>query len=106
MATLFLVALAPITVSLIRSAVSRKREYLADAGGALITHKPEYLADALEKIKLYSKPMVHKSLNTSHLFISSPYRSDIIGIKLGFLENLFSDHPPLDERIAILRNKK
>ncbi len=104
LATIFLITLAPITVSLIRSSVSRKREYMADAGGAMMTHNPEYLADALEKIKLYSKPMKKKSLNTSHLFISSPYRSDIAGIKLNFLDNLFSTHPPLEDRIKVLRN--
>jgi heat shock protein HtpX len=103
---LILVVLAPLAVSLIRAAVSRKREYMADAGGAIITHNPQGLADALEKIKLYSQPMKKKSLNTSHLFISSPYRADIAGIKLGFLENLFANHPPLDERIAILRGQK
>ncbi len=104
--TMLLIFLAPLAVSLIRAAVSRKREYMADAGGAIITHHPEGLADALEKIKMYSQPMKRKSLNTSHLFISSPYRADIAGIKLGFLEKLFADHPPLDERIAILRGQK
>jgi len=76
---------------------------MADMGSAISTHKPEYLASALEKIKLYSRPMIRKNLNTSHLFIASPYRADIAGVNLSFLDNLFADHPPLDERIRILR---
>ena len=101
-----LALLAPIAVMLIRASVSRKREYMADAGGAIITNNPKGLADALEKIKMYSQPMRKRSLNTAHLFISSPYRADIAGIKLGFFEKLFADHPPLDERIAILRGER
>ena len=97
------ILIAPIVANLIKASVSRKREYMADMGSAISTQKPEYLASALEKIKLYSRPMIRKNLNTSHLFIASPYRADIAGVNLSFLDNLFADHPPLDERIRILR---
>ncbi len=89
--------LAPIMASLIQLAISRKREYLADASGALLTRYPEGLASALEKIGMYQRPMIKKSTAIAHLYISNPFGA---GKKLS---NLFSTHPPIEERIKILR---
>lgn len=93
--------LAPIIAVLIQLAISRKREFLADASGALLTRYPEGLASALEKISQYSQPMKYANNATAHLFISNPFgsRKEL----LGGLAKLFSTHPPVDERIAILR---
>jgi heat shock protein HtpX len=91
--------LAPIIATLIQLAVSRKREYLADATGALTTRYPEGLADALEKIKQSSSGGTLRRQNTAtaHFFFVNPLRSHS-------LLNLFSTHPPIDERIAKLRS--
>ncbi len=88
--------LAPILASLIQLAISRKREYLADASGALLTRYPEGLASALEKIGQYNKPMIRKSTAIAHLYIANPFGSKKFS-------NLFSTHPPVEERIKILR---
>ena len=90
------IILAPIMAALIQMAVSRQREYLADATGALTTRDPEGLASALEKLEKTGRPMQRQSTSTSHLFFSNP-------LKPGFLSGLFSTHPPLEERIARLR---
>jgi heat shock protein HtpX len=89
--------LAPIVASLIQLAVSRQREYLADATGALTTRYPEGLASALEKIKKSGSVARHQNTATAHLFFVNP-------LKGRGLANLFSTHPPLDERIARLRD--
>lgn len=96
------IILAPIAAQLIQLAISRRREYLADASGALLTRYPEGLASALEKISAYSRPMVHANHATAHLFISDPFGNEkrTIGQKIG---GLFHTHPPAQERIAILR---
>ncbi len=88
--------LAPIIASLIQLAVSRKREYLADATGALTTRYPEGLANALMKIKKSGSVMKHQSTSTSHFFFANPLKSH-------GLSNLFSTHPPIDERIKKLQ---
>lgn len=88
--------LAPIIATMIQLAVSRKREYLADATGALTTRYPEGLASALEKIRDQSQPMQKQSASTAHLFFASPLNGKSFS-------NLFSTHPPIDERIAALR---
>jgi heat shock protein HtpX len=88
--------LAPIVALMVQLAVSRQREYLADASGALTTRDPEGLAMALEKLKDSSKPMRNQNSSTAHLFFANP-------LKPGFLSKLFSTHPPLDDRIARLR---
>ena len=92
--------LAPVASSLIHMAASRKREYLADASGALLTRYPEGLANALEKIAADGSHMHHAHNATAHLFISSPFKG-----KEGasWLAKLFSTHPSLQERIKILR---
>lgn len=89
--------LAPIAALMIQMAVSRQREFLADATSALTTRNPESMASALEKLKTAGKPMKKQNSATAHLFISSP-------LKAGVMSKLFSTHPPLDERIARLRN--
>jgi len=95
--------LAPIAAMMIKMAVSRKREYLADATGALITRYPEGLAKALEKISADPSPMRSAKNATAHLYISSPLRAKQ---KRGILSKMFSTHPPIEERIALLRNQK
>jgi heat shock protein HtpX len=94
--------LAPLIAMLLRLAVSRRREYLADASGALLTRYPEGLASALEKIGAYRHPMRHASSATAHLFIANPL-SDDHG-EGGGLVRLFSTHPPIAERVKILRD--
>jgi heat shock protein HtpX len=88
--------LAPLAAQLIHFAISRKREFLADATGALITRYPEGLARALEKIASYPYSMKGASQGTAHLWISNPFRG-------GTLAKLFSTHPPIEERIKALR---
>ena len=92
--------LAPIAAQLIQLAISRKREFLADADGALLTRFPDGLASALVKIGAYEKPMKNASTTTAHLFISNPFGSHPAGM---WLQKLFSTHPPVEERVAVLR---
>ena len=89
--------LAPLAAQLIHLAISRKREFLADATGALITRYPEGLARALEKISSYPYSMRAASNATAHLFFANPFRGSKIS-------NLFSTHPPVEERIKALRS--
>jgi heat shock protein HtpX len=98
---LILSILAPILATLIQLAISRKREYLADATGALLTRYPEGLASALLKISQYGKPLKKKSTAIAHLYIANPYGSGLFGQKVG---RLFSTHPPIEDRINKLRN--
>jgi heat shock protein HtpX len=91
--------LAPIVAMLIQLAISRKREFLADASGALLTRYPEGLASALQKISQYSQPMIHQSSAIAHLYISDPTGGSKFGKKIS---NLFSTHPPIEERIKAL----
>ena len=77
-------------------AISRKREYLADATSALTTRHPDALASALEKIQNYGSAMQKQNASTAHLFIANP-------IKSGTLSGLLSTHPPIQQRIDILR---
>jgi heat shock protein HtpX len=98
-----LAILAPIFGQLIELAISRKREYLADASGVLLTRYPEGLALALEKIQAYERPMKSVNRATAHLFINEPYGVDEGEKKQSWLTTLFSTHPPIDERIKRLR---
>ena len=93
------VILSPIIAQLIQLAISRKREFLADADGALLTRYPEGLASALTKIQAYGKPMTTANNATAHLYISNPFGSSA---SKG-MAKLFMTHPPTEERIAILR---
>lgn len=102
---LVLMILSPIFASLIQLAISRKREFLADATGALLTRYPEGLASALEKISTNSAGKKMKLANhaTAHLFISNPFGGDGKKNKVNFFAKIFSTHPPVDERVAALR---
>jgi heat shock protein HtpX len=97
------IILAPIAAKLIQLAVSRKREYLADATGALLTRYPEGLASALEKISGNHQPMKRASHATAHLFISDPFKDEKQGLG-SKLAGLFQTHPPADDRIRRLRS--
>jgi heat shock protein HtpX len=94
------IILSPIIATLIQLAISRKREYLADASGALLTRYPEGLATALEKIETYGAPMKTANNATAHMYISNPFGSRV---KQG-ISQLFMTHPPTEKRIAALRD--
>lgn len=107
-----LLIFSPIIATLIQLAVSRKREFLADATGALITRYPEGLANALIKISDYHHPMDRANKGTAHMFIATPFGGDQNGDgipdreqKTSFLVKMFSTHPPVKERIDALLNK-
>ncbi len=100
---LALAVLAPIFAQIIKLAISRKREYLADSSGALLTRYPEGLARALEKISADSNPLETANDATSHLYIASPFRGRE---GASWLHRLFMTHPPVEKRIAILRGMK
>ena len=93
--------LAPIAATLIRLAISRKREFLADASGALLTRYPEGLAMALEKISADQSPLKVASDSTNHLFIASPLRGEE---KTSWFHRLFLTHPPIEDRVRALRS--
>ncbi len=95
--------LAPIAASLIRMSISRKREFLADASGALLTRYPEGLARALEKISADPTPMAKANNSTAHLFISSPFKGDQ---KKNWFTKLFLTHPLVEDRISALRGMR
>jgi len=98
LAVVFII-LSPIFAQLIQLAISRKREFLADASGALLTRYPEGLASALEKIGANSKPMRRANRATAHLFIADPF-GDRLGRRVA---GLFSTHPPIEQRIKALK---
>lgn len=98
---IILALLAPLFATLIQLALSRKREYLADADGALLTRYPEGLAKALEKIAADKEPLEVANRATAHLYIESPLK-DVSGARSWF-SGLFSTHPPVEERIKKLR---
>jgi heat shock protein HtpX len=93
--------LSPIIATLIQLAVSRKREFLADASGALLTRYPEGLACALEKISVDTEPLEAANNATAHLYIANPFKGKIKG---NWFAKLFNTHPPIEERIKILRS--
>jgi heat shock protein HtpX len=93
------IILAPIAAQLIQFAVSRKREFLADASGALLTRYPEGLESALKKLGSYEAPMKTASTTTAHLYITNPYGAHPAG---KWIQNLFSTHPPIEARIEAL----
>ncbi len=96
------IILAPIAAKLIQLAISRRREFLADASGALLTRYPEGLASALRKISSYAAPMRHANLATAHLFIGDPFGGSKRGGSAAWIEKMFSTHPPVEERISAL----
>ena len=93
--------LAPIAATLVQLAISRKREYLADADGALLTRYPEGLASALEKIDSNQTPMNITNDAASTLWIEAPYKGQQ---KTHWFTKLFSTHPPIEDRIKALRD--
>jgi heat shock protein HtpX len=95
-----LLILAPLFAQIIKFAVSRRREYLADAQGAMLTRYPPGLASALRKIAAAPHAMRSANNATAHLWLDQPSR--VQGESMGFLERLFSTHPPIQERIRIL----
>lgn len=96
-----LAILSPIIATLIKLAVSRKREYLADASGALLTRYPEGLASALEKIASDNQPLKEANKATAHLYIANPFKTR--NGSTSWLANLFNTHPPIEDRIKRLR---
>lgn len=97
------IILAPIAAQLIQMAISRRREFLADASGALLTRYPDGLASALQKISSYEAPMARASHATAHLFISNPFGAAGAG---KFVANLFATHPPVEKRIEALQGMR
>ena len=95
------IILAPIAAKLIELAVSRRREFLADASSALLTRYPEGLASALQKLGSYNLPMKSANLATAHLFIGDPFGTKGQGSS-NWIEKLFSTHPPIPDRIKAL----
>lgn len=107
-----LLIFSPIIAMMIQLAISRRREFLADATGALITRYPEGLASALAKISDYHSPMKKVSNATAHMFIATPLGGDADGDgipdkkqRAGFVQRLFMTHPPIEERIKALLGK-
>lgn len=92
---LVVIILAPIVAAIVQMAISRQREYLADASGALTTRDSAGMASALGKLLEYGRPMQKQNSATAQLFISNP-------LQPGFFAKLFSSHPPLEDRIARL----
>jgi heat shock protein HtpX len=95
-AAVILSVLAPIAALLMQLAISRKREFLADADGALLTRYPEGLARALEKISTDQEPLEAANRATAHLFIVNPFKGSKVS-------KLFSTHPPIEDRVKALR---
>jgi heat shock protein HtpX len=96
--------IAPIAAILIQMAISRRREFLADASGALITRYPEGLARALEKIASDPRVSPHASTATAHFYIENPFKTDSRKKNISWFVQLFSTHPPVEKRIKILRS--
>lgn len=87
--------ISPLVAAVVQAAVSRQREYLADATGAMTTRHPEALASALHKIGEYSRPMLRQNSTMAHMWLNDP-------MKPGFMDRLFSTHPPIAERVQRL----
>ena len=93
---LVVVILAPIIAAIVQLAISRQREYLADATSVVTTHDSEGMIDALKKLETYGRPMKKQNTSAAHMFLSDPQ-------KPGFFSRIFSTHPPLNERIKRLQ---
>lgn len=93
---IIVIILAPIVAAIVQMAVSRQREYLADATSVMTTRDNEAMISALEKLGKNSRPMKRQNTASAHLFITNP-------LKKGFINKLFSTHPPIEERTARLR---
>lgn len=99
---LVFLVLSPIIAQLLQLAISRRREYLADANGAMLTRYPEGLASALEKLTTEARPFAHASKATAHLFIVQPFRKEG-GERIHRRSSIWDTHPPIEERIRRLR---
>lgn len=95
----FAAIFAPLIAAITQMAVSREREYLADASAVNITRYPEGMIDALKKLQSHSQPMKNQNSAAASMYINNPLRK-------GFFDNLFSTHPPLEKRIERLENGK
>lgn len=104
-AAIVLSILAPLFAYLMQFAISRKREFLADSNGALLTRFPDGLARALEKISADTEPLEVANRATANLYIVSPFKGNENG-KIGFFTKIFMTHPPVEERIKALRDLK
>ena len=93
--------MAPIIATLIQLAVSRKREFMADASGAVLTRNPDSLADALLKISSDREPLEAANKATAHLYIVNPLKNQKNAV--GWFAGLFNTHPPIEERVKTLR---
>ena len=91
------IVISPILAAIVQLAISRQREYLADATSVVTTHDSEGMIDALKKLETYGRPMQKQNTSAAHMFLNDP-------LKPGFLAGLFSTHPPLPERIKRLEN--
>lgn len=100
---LLLVILSPVIATILKLAVSRKREFLADASGALLTRYPEGLARALEKISGDTEPLEAANKATAHMYIVNPLKEHEGKDSVGWFAGLFNTHPPIEERVARLR---
>jgi len=98
--------IAPIFAQIIKLAVSRNREFLADASGALLTRYPEGLISALEKISQDPTRLKVANNATAHLYFENPFKGDKRGSNVGWFAKLFMTHPPVEERIKALRGKQ
>jgi heat shock protein HtpX len=95
--------LAPMAATMVQMAISRKREFLADATGARITGKPQHLANALKKISGFPVPMQTASPSTAHLYISDPFKNE--NHKTPWYISMFMTHPPVEDRVKALMNE-
>jgi heat shock protein HtpX len=105
-AGIILAIFAPLIAKLIHLAISRKREFLADASGALLTRYPEGLASALQKISAHVGPMKRTNHATAHLFISDPFDKEDQKSFFSKIDSLFMTHPPMKERVSALLGGK
>jgi heat shock protein HtpX len=99
---LVVLILAPIVATIIKLAISRRREFLADAWAAKLTRYPQGLIEALEILHSQNRPLRHASPATAHMFITNPLGRQQVG---NYINNLFSTHPPVEARIAALRGE-
>lgn len=104
------IILAPLAATVIQLAISRKREFLADASGAILTRYPEGLASALAKISQFSQPLKHANDATAHMYIVNPLglssTNNNLEKKVSWINRLFMTHPPTNERIKVLLSMK
>ena len=99
-ALILIMVLAPLIATIIQLAISRRREYLADSSGVLLTRNPAALADALEKLSMSQVPLKKASGGNAHMFITNPFGKGSFSTRM---QKLFSTHPPIEERIRLLR---